>query len=134
MCDSYIGLDQEYTIDLLKVNQIIERNAATIQSTKKNKAGKINGGLSDVVVDAQPKQAAMIKTGQEAFDQDSKAVEMPMQFQLYSELTSKVYGTENRQQMELIAADGEGREASTDSNNSFEFDVAADDIYDLTFF
>ena len=23
MCDSYIGLDQEYTVDLLKVNQIL---------------------------------------------------------------------------------------------------------------
>ena len=28
MCDSYIGLDQEYTVDLLKVNEIIVSRAA----------------------------------------------------------------------------------------------------------
>lgn len=34
----------------------------------------------------------------------------------------------------LIAADGEGRDRGSDSESSFEFDVTADDIYDLTFF
>ena len=34
----------------------------------------------------------------------------------------------------LIATDGEGGEEGADSDSSFEFDVAADDIYDLTFF
>lgn len=28
MCDSYIGLDQEYTVDLIKVNQIIVSQGA----------------------------------------------------------------------------------------------------------
>lgn len=32
MCDSYIGLDQQYTIDLNRVNQIIQ--------SKSNDAGK----------------------------------------------------------------------------------------------
>ena len=27
MCDSYIGLDQEYTIDLVKVNEMIAKQA-----------------------------------------------------------------------------------------------------------
>ena len=58
---------------------------------------------------------------------------MPMQFQMYSELTSKVFGSDSKQQM-LIASDGEGREQGNDSDGSFEFDVTADDIYDLTFF
>ena len=58
---------------------------------------------------------------------------MPMQFQMYSELTSKVFGSENGQQM-LIASDGEGRDQAIESDGSFEFDVTADDIYDLTFF
>jgi len=34
----------------------------------------------------------------------------------------------------LIATDGEGVDRDTDTESSFEFDVAADDIYDLTFF
>lgn len=34
----------------------------------------------------------------------------------------------------LIATDGDGDNGAEDSSSSFEFDVTADDIYDLTFF
>lgn len=56
--------------------------------------------------------------------------EMPLSFQMYSELSKKVYGDS---QQALIASDGDGREEA-ESESSFEFDVTADDIYDLTFF
>ena len=57
----------------------------------------------------------------------------PLNFQLYSELSKKVFGEGvGSQRQMLIASDGDGREEESDS--SFEFDVTADDIYDLTFF
>ena len=41
MCDSYIGLDQEYTIDLNKVNEaILSKAADTRQNKSKMKKGK----------------------------------------------------------------------------------------------
>lgn len=57
------------------------------------------GQPSKVIVNAQP---MMINTGGPASDQSDKitdddsvgAADMPMQFQMYSELTSKVFGNE----------------------------------------
>ena len=94
MCDSYIGLDQEYTIDLLKVNQIIRAQAAESQ---KKKQKKTKDEPTKVTIDAKPPQA-MINTTAPDLDQtrdddtNEAANNMPMQFQLYSDLTSKVFG------------------------------------------
>lgn len=63
-------------------------------------------------------------------DGGDQASGMPSQFQLYSELTARVFG--NATPVDLQYIDGNERRSETDS--SFEFDVAADDIYDLTFF
>ena len=35
MSDSYIGLDQEYTIDINKVNEIIEKRAMELKELRK---------------------------------------------------------------------------------------------------
>ena len=45
--------------------------------------------------DAKPQKATMINTGQQV-DQATVVEEMPMQFQLYSDLASKGFGNENR--------------------------------------
>ena len=136
MCDSYIGLDQQYTLDLNKVNQIIESQAAESKraGAKKNQNDEQKVAINVKVDQAasersQPSQisTSMIKTGG-----PETGADMPSTFQLYSELSQKVLGGDQRHL--LIASDGDGRDRDTDTESSFEFDVAADDIYDLTFF
>ena len=129
MCDSYIGLDQEYTIDLIKVNQIL-----TSKKSKQAAKGKKQGDQSVVIQTGPPKSKVSSESASldQTIDSGSKQgqEEMPQTFQLYSELSQKVFGTDRQQ---LIASDGDGREEEG-SDSSFEFDVTADDIYDLTFF
>lgn len=122
MCDSYIGLDQEYTVDLVKVNQII-KNQVSSSSKKKDVSDETSGSVMINI------NTSIFKSNE--VRNDEEVPQMPTTFQMYSELTKKVFGSDNRQQ--LIASDGEGREGC-DSESSFEFDVTADDIYDLTFF
>ena len=51
MCDSYIGLDQEYTIDVNKVNDIILSKAEETRTSKpKTKKGKSSQEKVDVKV------------------------------------------------------------------------------------
>ena len=50
MSDSYIGLDQEYTIDINKVNEIIEKRGQELKELRKqSKSGgvKVQVDLSD---------------------------------------------------------------------------------------
>lgn len=57
MCDSYIGLDQEYTIDLIKVNQIIMSKAVqAAKSQKKDSAPSDadSGKQTGIVIDVKP--------------------------------------------------------------------------------
>ena len=60
MCDSYIGLDQEYTIDLNRVNELIlDKTAGNSKSTKKAKAKK----TKDEKVEIQINTRAIGETG-----------------------------------------------------------------------
>lgn len=78
MCDSYIGLDQEYTVDLLKVNQILASNKAQVSKKKTGKSDKIDDATGPVTINAKPPVAKtmMINTGASfAEDDEDKAMD-----------------------------------------------------------
>ena len=131
MCDSYIGLDQEYTIDLNKVNDVIIKQAEKKQLEKKAKKSKKidedgdeeGQGVKKVVINTNLKPSKMIDTGDEPYTPDDHMVT----YNMYTEISRKVLGNQGGNSQitagaTLIASDGDGREEG-DSDSSFEFDV-----------
>ena len=99
MSDSYIGIDQTYTIDLNKVNQKI----ASLKTTSKEAKKEVEGLVQYKPANCDPEN-----------DSDDG-------FCRYS----KLY------QMSVHTLDDQ---ASASDDESFEFDLQAEDIYDLTVF
>ena len=141
MCDSYIGLDQEYTIDLNKVNDTILHQA---KSGKGKKSGpKMHeAGEQKVKINVDPAAigAPVNETRADSEASGDQFGDAIGGFEMYSVLqqsaASDTVDGRNQNAMGgqmLIASDGDGKQ-EVDSDSSFEFDVQPDDIYDLTMF
>lgn len=100
MCDSYIGLDQIYNIDLNKINDKIGSSIKPTKALKSQQSQKV-----EVYDDYE---------GQESSEDDG--------FRRYNNLYEMGIKSTAEEVVEK------------DDDDSFEFDVQAEDIYDLTVF
>jgi hypothetical protein len=106
MCDSYIGLDQIYNIDLNKINDKI---GASIKPTKAH--------LTKIQPQSEKEEVYdNYEEGQESSEDDG--------FRRYNRLY----------EMGIKSSIEESAAVDKDEDDSFEFDVQGEDIYDLTVF
>lgn len=105
MCDSYIGLDQVYNIDLYEVNNKIEIDMPEKTATKY---------YSDEEIDTQENKAD--KDSDNSFD------------------GFESYNLMRKYQESLQRLEESNQDALDEEQESFEFDVQPEDIYDLTMF
>ena len=111
MCDSYIGLDQVYNIDLFEVNNKIRIDASVRPVYKKYRDISDDEEIDDTI-DYQKDYAS-----EDSFD----GFESYNLMRKYEQSLQKLNEEHNRVPDEQ-------------SEGSFEFDLQPEDIYDLTMF
>ena len=115
MSDSYIGLDQSYAVDLNRVNAKLQKTVK--EPVKKPK--KVFAQIDDLKKEEEDVYAAPSK--QEYLDEEA-GESSDDGFCKYNQIYKL-------QELDYNDAQQEGEQ-----EDSFEFDVQAEDIYDLTVF